>query len=190
MDLLNEFKELYYKEIEFSERLNNKINACITFLTIIGSAELFLWSKLNNYYLNIYSIMYISLTSISLIFFFICLYKFIKTYSGHKVHYMPIKEITIATIKTYEIAGDIPSRKKMADNHVENMFKQRFINDAIFNREVNINKNNAHRKLLVFIAITFICITIAYSSSMLCDHFSIKNQIVQVEVEGGEIDVR
>ncbi len=32
MNLLEEYKELYYKEIEFNDRLNNKITTCITLI--------------------------------------------------------------------------------------------------------------------------------------------------------------
>ena len=43
MDLLQEYKELYYKEIEYSDRLSNKINVSISFITILGSAQIILW---------------------------------------------------------------------------------------------------------------------------------------------------
>lgn len=46
MDELENYKELYYKEIEYTERLNSKINTCITFLTIIGSGLILVWSQL------------------------------------------------------------------------------------------------------------------------------------------------
>lgn len=39
MDELEEYKELYYKEIEYTERLNSKINMCMTFLTIRGAVK-------------------------------------------------------------------------------------------------------------------------------------------------------
>ncbi len=43
MDELEEYKELYYKEIEYTKRLNSKINTCMTFLTIIGSGVILVW---------------------------------------------------------------------------------------------------------------------------------------------------
>lgn len=46
MDELENYKELYYKEIEYTEKLNSKINTCITFLTIIGSGLILVWAQL------------------------------------------------------------------------------------------------------------------------------------------------
>jgi len=39
MNYYQEFKELYYKEIEHSDRINSKIPTIITFLTILATAE-------------------------------------------------------------------------------------------------------------------------------------------------------
>lgn len=50
MDLLSEYKELYYKEIEHNERLNGKAVICISFLTIIGGGLIFLWTQIEDYY--------------------------------------------------------------------------------------------------------------------------------------------
>lgn len=59
MNLLEEYKDLYYKEIEFNDRFNNKITTCITFLTVLGSALIFLWSKLKDYEIDWYTILYL-----------------------------------------------------------------------------------------------------------------------------------
>ena len=53
MNLLEEYKDLYYKEIEYSERLNNKINTGITFLTVLGSAQIILWVQFKSFNLKI-----------------------------------------------------------------------------------------------------------------------------------------
>jgi hypothetical protein len=42
MDFLSEYKELFYKEIEQSDRLNGKIPNNLMFLTIVGSGIIFL----------------------------------------------------------------------------------------------------------------------------------------------------
>ena len=49
IDLLQEYKEQYYKEIEHSERLNGKINTMITFLTILGGAQVLLWTQMKDF---------------------------------------------------------------------------------------------------------------------------------------------
>ena len=50
MDLLSEYKELYYKEIEHNERLNSKAAICISFLTIIGGGLILVWTQIEDYY--------------------------------------------------------------------------------------------------------------------------------------------
>ena len=59
MDELEEYKELYYKEIEYTERLNSKINTCMTFLTIIGSGVILVWSQLGKVSPSIYFWLYL-----------------------------------------------------------------------------------------------------------------------------------
>lgn len=49
MDLLEEYKDLYYREIEHAEKLNSKIQTCITFLTIIGGGITLEWAQLKNF---------------------------------------------------------------------------------------------------------------------------------------------
>ena len=39
MDILQEYKELYYKEIEFKDAMNNKIGTSITFLTVLSTGH-------------------------------------------------------------------------------------------------------------------------------------------------------
>lgn len=137
VDLLEEYKELYYKEIEHSERLNNKISTCITFLTILGSAQVLLWSQLKKFPFNISTIVYLLFCVASLVLFGICLYNFVHTFSGYKYNYFPIKDFAEATKTTYEIAGGDSVNKKRADNHIYNMYCERFVNDAINNRKCN-----------------------------------------------------
>ena len=81
--------------IEHSERLNNKINACMTFLTILGSGQVLLWTQFKNFNLHFYSTIYICLCVVSLIFFIISSVKFYKSFSGYKYNYFPIKEMAL-----------------------------------------------------------------------------------------------
>lgn len=83
MDELENYKELYYKEIEYTERLNSKINTCITFLTIIGSGLILVWSQLEKVGSGIQFWLYLILCAISSVLFIVCIYFFYKAYSGY-----------------------------------------------------------------------------------------------------------
>lgn len=190
MDLLQEYKELYYKEIEFNDRLNNKITTCITFLTILGSAQLLLWTQVKNFELLWYTGVYFTICLISTILFCVCIGLFFRTYSGYKTQLFPIKAIAMENTK---ILNQIPPEQKEAAKEVLKIkMAERFINDAIHNRELNTTKNNRHRTLIKTIMATFIVTFIAFVINVSIDyHESINsNDAQQIYVEGGELNVR
>ena len=112
MDVLEEYKELYYKEIEYTERLNSKINICITFLTIIGSGVMLVWSKIESVYTCKYFWVYLSLCITSSVLFSLCIIFFYRTYYGYKINYYPIKEMAISFNETYILANKGQIKKK------------------------------------------------------------------------------
>lgn len=193
MDLLQEYKELYYKEIEHSERLNNKSSMCITFLTALGSAQVLLWTQFKTFEISAYSKIYLILCIISLLFFVISAFKFYYTYSGYSYNYFPIDDMANATIETYNIAGNDKEDIKLADKHIYNMYCERFLNDAITNRNSNIIKNSNHKKLTQIICISFIITAIAYAYGVGLDYYEtkfIEQNTNHVIIDGGEINVR
>lgn len=193
MDLLQEYKDLYYKEIEHSEILNGKINTCITFITVLGSAQIILWTQFKNFDIKIYSMIYFVLCLISFIFFIVNIYIFYRAYSGYKYNYFPIKDMALATIETYRIAGDNKKDIKRADKHVYNMYCERYLNDAVVNMKNNETKNNRHKKLTKYICISFIITIIVYALSIGIDYYESKtltDNINHVIIDGGEINVR
>lgn len=70
-DLIN-----HYKEIEFNDRLDNKITTCITFLTVLGIALIYLWTQIKEYNLCWYTILYLIFCTVNVIMFFICIFMF------------------------------------------------------------------------------------------------------------------
>jgi len=191
MELLEEYKDLYYKEIEYSDRLSNKINTCITFLTILGSAQILLWSQFVRFSLSWCTIVYLIFCALSTILFIICLHKFYKAYSGYKMSYFPIKDMAVAISQTYQMTDK--KHIKKADIHVNNMLCECFINEAIHNRNVNITKNMKHKSLSYFICITFAVSILSYTFGVGIDYYETKfinNNIQNIHIEGGEINVR
>lgn len=193
MDLLQEYKELYYKEIEHSERLNNKINTCITFLTIQGSAQILLWTQLKNFEIQWYSILYLILCLTSLTTFIICLYKFYETYSGYEYSYFPIRDMALRTIETYRIVSEAGDPEENADKHIYNMYCERFLNDAITNMNCNICKNNRYKNLTNIICISFIITILTFASGVCIDYYETqqsKQNVEHIIIDGGDINVR
>lgn len=193
MDFLQEYKELYYKEIEHSERLNNKINTCITFLTVLGSAQVLLWTQFKNFEYKIYSIIYFLICVISLILFIFCLFKFYRAYSGYEYHYFPIKSMSEVSNKTYLIAGDNKKDIKRANKHIYNMYCERFLNDAIANRHKNEIKNKRHKTLTKYLCISFIITILVFSFGVGIEYYESKyidDTTIHIILEGDENNER
>lgn len=187
MDLLQEYKELYYKEMEFSNKLSEKINICITFLTILGSGQVLLWTQSLEFEISVYTSIYFVMCCISTGLFITCLFKFYKAYSGYKTQYFPIKAMARAVKETYYIAN----KKEAADKHVYDMFCERYINDAIHNREVNKEKNNNHKVLISWICRAFVFLIISYTIGICINHYESKivDNVQKVYIEGVNYDV-
>lgn len=193
MNLLEEYKDLYYKEIEYSERLNNKINTGITFLTVLGSAQIILWVQFKSFNLKIYTIIYFISCLISFLLFIMCVYRFYKTYTGYKYNYFPIEDMALTVVKTYQIAGDNKKDIKKANKHIHNMYCERYLNDAINNRKNNEIKNNRYKKFTNCICITFIITIFVYALNIGIEYYESKtlnNNTNHVIIDGGEINVR
>lgn len=191
MNLLQEYKELYYKEIEFNDRLNNKISTCITFLTIIGSALILLWTQFKNYQLFWYTGVYLVFCIATSIMFCICIFMFFRTYSGYKTQLFPINAIALQN--TYVLNSVPEEQKDNAYKILELKMAERFINDAIHNRSLNKQKNDRHRNLIKMIMATFIMTFLSFAINISIEYYETNNipqETEQIYINGGEINVR
>lgn len=191
INLLEEYKDLYYKEVEFNDRLNNKITTCITFLTVLGSALILLWTQVKNFQMCWYTRLYVLLCMINTFMFFICIRMFIKSYSGYKRPNFPIKDIATQNMN---ILNSVPQEQHCEILSVlENVMAQRFINDAISNRELNKIKSEQHNKMIKMITYTFILTFITFAINISIDYYETKfinDNVQQIQIQGGEINVR
>lgn len=191
INLLEEYKELYYKETELNDTLNNKITTCITFLTIIGSALILLWTQFKNYTLCWYTTIYFIFCVIDTIMFLTCIVMFIKAYSGYKRPTFPIKDIALQNTAILNQVS--PTKKDEAMELLENIMAQRFINDAIQNRNLNIIKSKRHNRMIKTITATFVITFIAFAINISIDYYESKylnDTVQQIHVQGGEINVK
>ena len=192
IDLLQEYKEQYYKEIEHSERLNGKINTMITFLTILGGAQVLLWTQMKDFEAEWYLGIYICFSFASLILFIISSFEFYKAYSGYEYRYFPIKSMALTSIETYKCLPDKNDEqlREMADEHIYNMYCERFLNDAIANRNSNTEKNNKHKKLIKWICFSLIITMITYAVGVGIDYYETKTKEINIEENYREGDVK
>lgn len=191
MNLLEEYKDLYYKEVEFNDRLNNKITTCISFMTVLGSALILLWTQVKYYGLYWYTILYFIFCTVNTIMFFVCIFMFFKTYSGYDRPTFPIKDI--ATQNTRVLNSVAPEQRDKANKLLEQKMAERFVNDAINNRKLNITKSEKHYRLIRMIMATFIVTFITFAINVSIDYYEskfVQEDINQIYIQGGEINVR
>lgn len=144
---------MYYKEIEFNDKLNNKITTCITFLTVLGSALIYLWTQIKEYNSCWYTCIYFIFCILNTAMFIVCIFMFFKTYSGYDRPTFPIKAIAIQN--TNVLNSVKLHQREQANKLLEQKMAERFINDAIKNRELNVIKNKKHYYLIRLIMATF-----------------------------------
>ena len=175
MDLLEEYKDLYYREIEHAEKLNSKIQTCITFLTIIGGGITLEWAQLKNFQHNWYFYLYMLLCFITSICYFISLIKFVKAYTGYKVSYYPIKEMSEYIddiLQAYGITYEHSLEEhKTVNAYLNYMVAQKYLEDAIIHRKNNQDKNKRHRNLIKWIIVTAIFALISYVVLTIIDYY-------------------
>jgi len=163
MDKLQEYKELYYKETDYSETMNSKIGTSISIITLIGSAQIYIWSKIMSLDIIIspIPILFFIISLLSLITFFQLLYRFYKSYYGYEYNLFPIKDFISFTNETYSLSEYYSSDE--LNSHVYNNMCKLFIENAIFNREQNIRKNIYHKKLSTNLIKSAVLIMISYA---------------------------
>lgn len=156
-DATEYYKDLYEKEIEFSEQLNGKIGNSITLLTIIGSGHILLLSNIFPLKLpsSILSIIFLIIWGISAVLFGWAVIRFIFAYSKYTYARFPIESMGRAidqTINYYKKRW----RRDEADTYINKMLAERYRNDAIANRMENVRKNRNHRLLNKAIILAFL----------------------------------
>lgn len=163
VDLFAEYKDMHYREIEFSDRLTAKIGTSITLLTIIGSGHVLLISSLFPIEI-IFELKYIAFSivyALAIVTFGKSLVAFYHAYSGFEYHYFPIERMGVAIDTTLAMGMqlDIPTE---ADKHIEKMFIEQFRQDATHNRAENMRKARNHKALSRWTIISFIWLAVTY----------------------------
>lgn len=172
MDLFQEYKELYNHEITFSDRLNAKISNALAIITIIGTGEAIVWKDCLGDGFNIF---FFVLCIISLQCFLYTLFRFYKAYSNYEYGYYPIKETEDFVNLTYKIGEEKHKSDDVIKKHIVKKMRDNYIKAASINREQNLKKSKAHRKLNKWMIISIITIFLCYACDVLVNSTYLKS---------------
>lgn len=142
MRMKDEARELYYREIEYEERLNSKSNIFLALLTLLGSGNALVFERLlpiHNIQWDYYSMAYTLCCTISAIMFLNCVAKFYFAHTKYTYARMPIKQICDITGKLSRICNE--------QDKMDELLEKAFFKAAIINREENLRKNYWQRSL-------------------------------------------
>lgn len=155
-DALAYYKELYEKEVEFADRLNNKTTNSLAILTIIGSGHALLISDiypLEKPFADIGRIILL-LCLASGIFFVRAMYYFWKSYRGFGYTYYPIKEMD----ENIQAVVLKPELQEKLEKHMIELYKE----GAITNREINRDKSDKQYALGGAMAKSFVALLVLF----------------------------
>ncbi len=174
MNLLQEYKELYNHEMVFCDRLNAKISNALAIITIVGTGEAIVWKDCLG---DNFNILFFILCLLSLQCFIITLYRFYLAYSKYTYGYYPIdktKEYVDDVIKKLESKG---KDEKYINERVNKLLENTYINSAIINRNQNLLKSMAHRKLNKWIIVSVISVFLCYACDIITNSDILKTLI-------------
>lgn len=188
VDLLQEYKELYYHETEHSERLNAKISMGLTLLTVLITGEIILWMDMFPVQMTFLHLFYLALCSFSLIPLAFSIRFFLKSYTDYDYQYFPIEKIRENIEKSITYAKTLEDGQKKLDNHITDMFIKKFSDDAIHNRNQNQLKCENQRLLTAWIIASFLIVLPALT--LWIGYINPQNKVqepIQVIMQGGEV---
>lgn len=188
VDILQEYKELYYQEIEHSERLNAKIGTSLTLLTVLISGEVILWIDMFPIQTNFFHLSYLTLCSFSMAPLIFSTKFFLKSYAGYDYQYFPIEKIKSNIEKSITHANTLEDGQNKLDKHISFIFEQKYSEDAIHNRKQNQLKSENQRRLTVWIMASFLIVV--PSLALWIGYINPQNKAqkpIQVIMRGGEV---
>ncbi|MFT3985740.1 MAG: hypothetical protein QM697_17710 [Lachnospiraceae bacterium] len=160
LDLLHEYKELYYKEIEFKDSMSNKIGTSITFLTILCTGHMYMWNIMVDLQLilHIIPITFLLLEIVSVYFTGLSIYNFYKSYYKYKYYLVSAEKINQSLEDNNSLLGLYKQEEIDIANY--NMMCNTFYTYTNLNRKENIRKNTNQTRLgssLIKALLTLVC---------------------------------
>lgn len=155
-DELAYYKELYEKEVEFADRLNNRTSNSLTILTIIGSGHVLLISDIYPLEepLKDFGLIVTLLCLASGLLFTRAMYCFWKAYRGFGYEYYPTKEMA----KSVDAAIRNPALQEKLKKAMTDLYKS----GAITNRNMNRDKSAKQYELGGAMARSFVALLVLF----------------------------
>ena len=162
MDLLQEYKDLYYKELDFKDTMSGKIGTSITLLTAIATGHIFMWNIMIelDIVLRIIPIIFFSIEMLSIGFAIISCYYFYKTYYKYDYRLISIEKIK-QSIDNNMALSKIYTKKEIEQANIS-MLCDAFYEYAAYNRILNIRKSKYQLNLTTCETISIILLGITY----------------------------
>lgn len=147
MDLLQEYKELYYKELEFKESMSGKISTSITFLTILSTGHMFMWDIMTNlnFVFHIIPLTFLAIEILSVFYTVLSMYNFYKSYFKYNYNLVSAQHIKEKLDKNNSLSAKY-SKKDINKANYE-MLCNTYLVYTIMNRNENIRKNKCQIRL-------------------------------------------
>lgn len=162
MDLLQEYKDLYYKELETKNELNGKMGTSLTLLTIIATGHFFIWDNMVELSIvfHIIPILFLLLEVTAIISSLCSCYYFYKTYYKYDYRFVSIEKLKKSVDRNLSLFSTY-TKKQIWKANVD-MFCDSFYENAVHNRKLNITKSKNQLNLNICMIISFILLGLTY----------------------------
>lgn len=162
LNLLAEYKELYYKEIENKNTLNGKIGTSITLITVLCTGQIFIVGIMAqlDLILKTIPIIFFLLELTSAILTIATLYFFLKTYYKYNYDLVSIEEINRIISYNQSLKGTYQNSE--IENANYEFLKKYYMDTTIKNRKQNLIKNKFQLKLSTSISLSMVSLFLTY----------------------------
>lgn len=171
LDILQEYKDLYYREIEFTDRLNSKVSICLTMLTVAGSIIGLELSNLKNLDNAWYATVYFHLCILICLSFMFCFYRFTKMYIKVGNPFLSIDKTAKYINQVYKEYDIQPYENAKVDDYISLQLANSYISYAFTRRKNNEELSDRYRKFIISIIICAFIIFFTYLWYIGCDYY-------------------
>lgn len=164
MDYLQEYKELYYKELEFKDTMSGKIGISISLLTTLCTGHIFMWDimyKLDIIF-HVIPIIFFLFECTSVIYTILAFIFFYKSYYALGYKLISSEQI-INEIKNNRSLSKHYSKKEIANANYS-MMCDTFCSFTIINRKENLRRNKARATMNSYIVKAFLFLVLTYTT--------------------------
>lgn len=166
MDDLEINKDLYYSELEHSNKISDRNFNLLTVLSIIGAGESILLQDIFPIQLNLWCCLYMIICLISAIIFVIAIIRFMNCFRKHPYSYIDTDAINKdCSRKQTELKNRNVSSEQISKDITSlyiRLLSEGFLNCALQNRITNVAKNSENSNLTRSVMHSFIALIVNY----------------------------